>query len=70
MDEYHDEVLIPPSDPAVKPAPPRRPPGDRNARFTPEDKVFFIHYLRWALHSDPTLTRSELYEGLAEEVSV
>ena len=54
--------------PTVKPTPPRRDPGDDSTRFTAEDKVFFIHYLRWALLRKPTMDKSDLYEALAKEV--
>ena len=68
VDEFHNETFIPPADPTVKPTPPRRDPGDDSTRFTAEDKVFFIHYLRWALLRKPTMDKSDLYEALATEV--
>ena len=64
--DYHDQTLIPPSDPTIKPMPPRT---SDHTKFTDEDRIFFIHYLRWRLYDGEVPTKNELYEELATEVS-
>ena len=65
---FHAGTRIPQSQTHVKPTPPA-PEESGGSRFTDAEKVFFIHYLQWRMHDDPTVTKDELYEELAEAVS-
>ncbi|RPD67267.1 hypothetical protein L226DRAFT_131941 [Lentinus tigrinus ALCF2SS1-7] len=64
--DYHAGTHIPPLSVNSKPKAPPKDPG--SVRFSDDDKVFFIHYLRWRLqHEGSVPTRSDLYDELAEE---
>lgn len=64
----HSDLPIPPP-PKVEPTPPTKvvtaPKGNR---YTIEDKKYFSKYISWALQNDPSLTKGELVEKLAENV--
>ncbi|KAI0661067.1 hypothetical protein C8Q70DRAFT_762345 [Cubamyces menziesii] len=64
---FHAGTRIPQSQTHVKPTPPA-PEESGGSRFTDAEKVFFIHYLQWRMHDDPTVTKDELYEELAEAI--
>ncbi len=67
MTDFHAGTQIPPLTVYSKPKAPLHKPG--NNRFTDDDKVFFIHYLRWRLRREgPIPTRAVLYAELAEQV--
>ena len=68
MDEFHDDVFIPYTDGTERPTPPQRAPGDDGPRFTREEKVFFIHFLRWKLRQKPSTSKKRLFKALAREV--
>ncbi|TFK92893.1 hypothetical protein K466DRAFT_581468 [Polyporus arcularius HHB13444] len=64
--DYHDNTLIPPSITSHKP----HAPDDTQRgsfKFTDDDKVFFIHFLRWRLREGDVPEKDVLYEELAEE---
>ncbi|KAI0719645.1 hypothetical protein C8T65DRAFT_636020 [Cerioporus squamosus] len=64
--DFHAGTHIPPLAVYSKPKVPPRNPGSK--RFTDDDKIFFIHYLRWRLRREgPIPTRSVLYAELAEQ---
>ncbi|PIL37072.1 transcription factor [Ganoderma sinense ZZ0214-1] len=65
--EYHDEVRIPHLASGVKPKPPQRDLQHNNRRFTKEDKVFFIHYLKYRLRKGPVPSKEQLYGELTEQ---
>ena len=67
-DNYHAGTHIPSLVAYSKPkAPPPRQPGIY--RFTNDEKVFFIQYLRWRVRRrGPIPTRSDLYAELAKQV--
>ncbi|TBU32854.1 hypothetical protein BD311DRAFT_654008 [Dichomitus squalens] len=65
VEEFHAGVQIPPSNVSVKPKAPRRNVADR--RFTDQDKIFFIHFLRWLLHKGPVPEREAIHNILAEQ---
>ena len=39
------------------------------SRFTDAEKTFFIRYLHWRMHDSPTISKNELYDELAQQVS-
>ena len=69
LSSRHSDLPIPPP-PEVEPIPPTKvvksPQGNL---YTVEDKKYFAKYISWALQGDPLLTKSELIEKLAENVS-
>ena len=67
---FHDVTFIPPSDGSEKPAPPRfrTSAADPSDKFTNDERVFFIHWLRWRLHRGPLPDKEELFEELEAEV--
>ncbi|KAM5540429.1 hypothetical protein V8D89_005887 [Ganoderma adspersum] len=65
--EYHDEIRISYLPPGVKPKAPQRGLQSDNLRFTKEDKVFFIHYLKYRLRKGPVPSKEQLYRELAEQ---
>lgn len=66
--EYHDEVRIPYLPPGVKPKAPSRDLQSGKLRFTKEDKIFFIQYLKFRLRKGPVPSKEQLYRDLAEQV--
>ncbi|KAH9899953.1 hypothetical protein C8Q73DRAFT_779520 [Cubamyces lactineus] len=64
---FHAGTRIPQSQTHVKPTPPASEESS-GQRFTDAEKIFFIQYLQWRLHDDPTVTKDELYGELAEAV--
>ena len=64
----HAGVLIPPSSGLLPPVAPHTRPEHGN-KFTDEDKIFFIHFLRWRLRQPgPIPSKKDLYEALAKQV--
>ena len=62
------EVQVP-DPPSRSPTPPSRiVPGANGNRYTDEDKEYFIKFISWRLKQEPTLTKNELCELLAEKV--
>jgi hypothetical protein len=62
------EVRVPPP-PSRSPSPPRHiVPQGRGNKYTPEDRDFFIRFISWRLKFNPSLTRVDLCEQLAEKV--
>ncbi|KAM5540428.1 hypothetical protein V8D89_005886 [Ganoderma adspersum] len=66
VEEYHDDVYIPFLPPGIKPKAPRRDPRDNSHRFTKEEKIFFIHFLKYRLRRGPVPSQEQLYRELAE----
>ncbi len=66
--EYHGETCIPYLPPGIKPKAPRRDPQPGHLRFTKEDKIFFIHYLKYRLRKGPVPSKEQLYRELAKQV--
>ncbi|KAI0327096.1 hypothetical protein GY45DRAFT_1328013 [Cubamyces sp. BRFM 1775] len=64
---FHAGTRIPQSQTIIKPTPPTSEEGSGN-RFTDAEKVFFIQYLQWRMRDDPTVTKDELCEELAEAI--
>lgn len=64
------EIKIP-EPPSRSPSPPTIviPHRGRGNKYTPEDREFFLKFISWRLKGDPTLTRHDLCEQLAEKVS-
>ncbi|KAI0774191.1 hypothetical protein C8Q74DRAFT_816465 [Fomes fomentarius] len=62
--EYHVDTLIPPSDPRKKP---KAPTTSDQARFSDEERIFFIHFLRWRLNNGRIPSKTTLYKELAKE---
>jgi len=61
------EVRVPPP-PSRSPSPPRHiVPQGRGNKYTPEDRDFFIRFISWRLKFNPSLTRVDLCEQLAEK---
>ncbi|KAK2461645.1 hypothetical protein APHAL10511_006108 [Amanita phalloides] len=61
------EVRIPPP-PSRSPSPPREiVPQGRGNKYTPEDREFFIKFISWRLKDNPSLTRMDLCDRLAEK---
>ena len=68
--EFHGGTYIPPSDSTHEPVLPQREPDDSDLhRFTDEEKIFFIRYLRWRLREDRVPSKDTLFKELAKEVS-
>lgn len=67
---YHAGTPIPPfPEGSSKPKAPRRESQHKKNKFTAEDKVFFIQFLRWRLCRPGAIpSRQELYEALEKEV--
>lgn len=66
----NSEIKIP-DPPSRSPSPPTTIiPGKRGNRYTQEDRDFFIRFVGWRLKGDPSLTRNEICNLLAEKVSV
>ncbi|TFK92189.1 hypothetical protein K466DRAFT_251698 [Polyporus arcularius HHB13444] len=68
LQEYHDETYIPPSDISLKPSVPLRLSGEDLHRFSAEEKVFFIQYLRWRLREGRIPSKATLFVELAKEL--
>ena len=73
--EYHAGTLIPPLDPSLQPKPTLWDPENihQSQRFSDEDKIFFIHFLKWYLCQGSVAhipDREELYLLLARQVSI
>ncbi len=73
--EYHAGTLIPPLVPWSRPKPPVRGSDNDHEghRFTDEDKVFFIHFLKWHLSQGRGARipeREDLYLLLARQASI
>ncbi|KAL0951400.1 hypothetical protein HGRIS_008096 [Hohenbuehelia grisea] len=72
----YDEKNPPPANEIVIPTPPSRSPtpptivipGPRGNKYTPEDRDYFIKFIGWRLKCDPSLTKQDLCELLAEKV--
>ncbi|RPD81206.1 hypothetical protein L226DRAFT_131932 [Lentinus tigrinus ALCF2SS1-7] len=67
VDEYHAETYIPPFSGSKKPKPPRRVSGDDGFKFTDDDKIFLIHYLRWRVLQANVPSKAEVFEELAKQ---
>ncbi|KAI0638100.1 hypothetical protein C8Q77DRAFT_1089329 [Trametes polyzona] len=65
--DFHAGTYIPATDGRRKPFPPPIADPAERSRFTEMDKIFFIHYLRWRVTHDPTVTRDDLYTELAKQ---
>ncbi len=65
--DFHADTFIPASTTFAKPTAPRRDPRD-NSLFTDDDKIFFIHFLRWRLQTGDVPARSVLEWELAQAV--
>ncbi|TFK92188.1 hypothetical protein K466DRAFT_595425 [Polyporus arcularius HHB13444] len=66
--EFHNETYIPPSENSSKPIVPLRDPGDDLNRFSAEEKIFFIHYLKWRLRTGRVPSKCFLLAELAKEL--
>ncbi|KAI0750766.1 hypothetical protein C8Q80DRAFT_530093 [Daedaleopsis nitida] len=65
--EYHAHVYIPPLADYNKPrAPSRDPQGDIDT-FSDDEKIFFIHFLRWRLREGPVPPKLVLWWELGRE---
>jgi len=66
----HAEIKIP-DPPSRSPSPPTNvvPHRGRGNKYTNEDRDFFIKFVGWRLKQDPTLTRHDICDLLAEKVS-
>ncbi|KAH9486601.1 hypothetical protein JR316_0000666 [Psilocybe cubensis] len=64
------EIKIP-EPPSRSPSPPTNvvPLRGRGHKYTKEDREFFIKFVGWSLKKDPSLTRLEICERLAEKAS-
>ena len=67
--EFHDGTCIPPSDNLTKPVPPARDIDAPRSRFSHEEKIFFIRYLRWRLREGQVPSKAALFQELAKEVN-
>ena len=67
--DFHANTHIPPSTSFAKPVAPRRESIDNISAFTEDDKIFFIHFLRWRLQSGDVPPRAVLEWELAQEVN-
>lgn len=64
----HADLKIP-EPPSRSPSPPTRViPQGRGNKYTDEDRQFFLKFISWRLKQDPTLTRNDLCNMLAEKV--
>lgn len=64
----HSELEIP-DPPSRSPSPPTRViPQGRGNKYTEEDRQFFLKFISWRLKQDPSLTRNDLCNMLAEKV--
>lgn len=63
----HSDLPIPPP-PKVEQTPPTEIAKSLKGNLTVEEKKYFSKYISWALQVDPSLTKSELVEKLAENV--
>ncbi|KAI9513044.1 hypothetical protein F5148DRAFT_1158298 [Russula earlei] len=67
LSRHSDRPLPPP--PEVEPVPPTTIVKTvRGNQYTIEDKKYFAKYISWALHTNSSLTKSELIVKLAENV--
>ncbi|KAI0375554.1 hypothetical protein BV20DRAFT_1047850 [Pilatotrama ljubarskyi] len=70
---FHAGTRIPSSSGRMKPMPPVLEDNDSegarvgSAKFTCSEHIYFIHYLRWRLQDDPTITKQSLFRELAEQ---
>ena len=66
----HAEIKIP-DPPSRSPSPPTNviPHRGRGNKYTKEDRDFFIKFVGWRLKQDPSLTRYDICNLLAEKVS-
>lgn len=64
------EIKIP-DPPSRSPSPPTNiiPHRGRGNKYTEEDRDFFIKFVGWRLKQDPSLTRQDICDLLAEKVS-
>ena len=64
------QVDIPvPEPPSRSPSPPTKVQlGAHGNRYTAEDREYFIRFITWRLKQDPTLTKRQLCDQLAENV--
>ncbi|KAI1795153.1 hypothetical protein LXA43DRAFT_66897 [Ganoderma leucocontextum] len=67
VEEYHEELCIPSLPPGTKPKTPRRDPRDDSPKFTEEEKIFFIDFLKYRLHRGPVPSKEQLCKELAEQ---
>ncbi|KAI0750767.1 hypothetical protein C8Q80DRAFT_1268086 [Daedaleopsis nitida] len=58
--EFHADTYIPPSDYTTKPQAPPGDPSGNVATFTDDEKIFFIHCLRWQLREARLLPPKEV----------
>lgn len=72
---YNDQMPAPnselkiPDPPTRSPSPPTRViPQGRGNKYTEEDRHFFLQFISWRLKQDPSLTRNDLCNMLAEKV--
>jgi len=62
------EIRIP-DPPSRSPSPPTKViPQGRGNKYTEEDRRFFLNFISWRLKQDPSLTRIDLCNMLAEKV--
>ncbi|EKM83559.1 hypothetical protein AGABI1DRAFT_123887 [Agaricus bisporus var. burnettii JB137-S8] len=71
---YNDQMPAPnselkiPDPPTRSPSPPTRViPQGRGNKYTEEDRHFFLQFISWRLKQDPSLTRNDLCNMLAEK---
>ncbi|KAI1795154.1 hypothetical protein LXA43DRAFT_66566 [Ganoderma leucocontextum] len=67
IEEYHEGIRIPFLSPGIQPKAPRRDPRDDSRKFTTEEKIFFIHFLKYRLRRGPVPSKEQLYKELAEQ---
>jgi hypothetical protein len=72
---YNDQMPAPnselkiPDPPSRSPSPPTRViPQGRGNKYTEEDRQFFLRFISWRLKQDPSLTRNDLCNMLADKV--
>ncbi|TBU60836.1 hypothetical protein BD310DRAFT_922186 [Dichomitus squalens] len=66
-DGFHGDTLIPPSDGSMKPPLPAVM-GEPGSKFTKEEKIFFMHWLRWRLREGPLPKKETLFRELEVEL--
>ncbi|EJF61163.1 hypothetical protein DICSQDRAFT_155257 [Dichomitus squalens LYAD-421 SS1] len=66
----HAGLLIPPSSGLLAPVAPRAKADEKSSKFTDEDKIFFIHFLRWRLRQPGAIpSKKDLYKDLAKQTA-
>lgn len=64
----HADILVP-DPPSRSPTPPTKIlVGPNGNRYTPEDRDYFIKFITWKLKQDPSMSKRQLCDLLAEKV--